>query len=265
MGSDEYGSAANVVLWVLCQSARGGRPSRGFPATVISPTLGRLCEAGIRWARTGITLSRTLYPPCCHLQSSIVVLRRRPGHVPLAGLRAWQQIKNDDGFRRRVHPPLPPPRAAERFCPHPTFRFHGERTTFRIHGTLSSFVRNGVDRSSRGSPCERLGRVMSRLSDPDEGHREADRCADRMELHFHMLCRYVVAEIPVTHFPDVLAHAAAHVCLDLKNASKSSLDPHRRLSKTAAPEPTLLVATPPLALVESRPVTISTRIPVLSP
>ena len=80
-----------------------------------------------------------------------------------------------------------------------------------------------------------------------------------------MLCRYVVAEIPLTHLPDVLAHALAHVCLDLKNASKSSLEPHRQLSKTAAREPTLLVATPPPALVKSRPVTTSTRIPVLSP
>ena len=55
--------------------------------------------------------------------------------------------RDDDGFRRRVHSPIPAPRAPEGFCPHPALRLHGQLPTIRIHGTLPSVVGNGAGRS----------------------------------------------------------------------------------------------------------------------
>jgi hypothetical protein len=56
-----------------------------------SPGLGRLCQARFRWSPAGFALSRPLHPPRGHFQSSFVGLRRRPGHLPLEGLRARKQ------------------------------------------------------------------------------------------------------------------------------------------------------------------------------
>jgi Putative transposase/Transposase zinc-binding domain len=64
------------------------------------------------------------YPPCRHLEPSSDRAGRAACHLQGQGLpdRGTRPLHHDDARRRRVHPPLPHPRAAQRLPSHPPLR-----------------------------------------------------------------------------------------------------------------------------------------------
>src|SRR3546814_13737291 len=66
-------------------------------------------------------LSVSIHPPGRHIEQPPPPLRRCRGHLPLQGLSQGRRrtAAGHDPRRRRVHPPLPPPRPASRIPPHP--------------------------------------------------------------------------------------------------------------------------------------------------
>ena len=69
-------------------------------------------------------LSRPLHPPRRHLELPAPRARREGRHLQMEGLpdQRPRPAQDHDARRRRVHPPLSPPCAAERLPPHPPLR-----------------------------------------------------------------------------------------------------------------------------------------------
>src|SRR3546814_2177717 len=86
--------------------------------------LGGLCQAAVCGPRGGARLSVSIHPPGRHIEQPPPPLRRCRGHLPLQGLSQGRRrtAAGHDPRRRRVHPPLPPPRPASRIPPHPPLR-----------------------------------------------------------------------------------------------------------------------------------------------
>jgi hypothetical protein len=96
---------------------------------------------------------------------------------------------------------------------------------------VSSVVGNGAGRTVRGSYDNERDSLVPHLSCPDDGYREAHRGADRVEIRFALLLRYLLAPMPHSSLTDVPLHAGANVYLDLKNQSQSTLNMKQRLSQ----------------------------------
>jgi Putative transposase len=81
--------------------------------------------------------SRYTHPPRCHRQQPPDRLRRAGRHLQVEGLphRGPRSIQAHDTRHRRVHPPLPHPRAAQRLPPHPPLRPVRQRPLRRQHRT----------------------------------------------------------------------------------------------------------------------------------
>src|SRR3546814_2362944 len=77
--------------------------------------LGGLCQAAVCGPRGGARLSVSIHPPGRHIEQPPPPLRRCRGHLPLQGLSQGRRrtAAGHDPRRRRVHPPLPPPRSEE--------------------------------------------------------------------------------------------------------------------------------------------------------
>ena len=78
-------------------------------------------QACLRRPSAGTAVSWPLHAPRRHLESSLVGLRWRACHLPLAGLCAWQPVTRDDARCGRVPPPLLPAHPPQRLRPHPAF------------------------------------------------------------------------------------------------------------------------------------------------
>ncbi|MGY2931837.1 putative Zn-ribbon and HTH transcriptional regulator [Bradyrhizobium sp. GM6.1] len=85
---------------------------------------GRLCQASVRRTTSRAGLSVALYSPRRHRQQPPDRPRPARCHLQMEGLsgRRPRPAKADDARHRRVHPPLPHPRAAKRPSPHPPLR-----------------------------------------------------------------------------------------------------------------------------------------------
>ena len=180
-------------------------------------------------------------------------------------LRSRQQTKNDDGFRRRVHSPISTPRIAEGFRPHPSLRLHGQLSTIGIHETVSSAVANGTGRSDEGCCANELDVAVRDLSCPNDRHREADRSTDHLEISFPILLRYIVATLPNSSSTDVPVHAGADVFLSPIGPSSTSLNMQQQFAEDLDEASWLALRFRSSSIETLRPVTTSTRIPVLSP
>ena len=100
-----------------------------FAAHLAPPSqsrMGRLCQAALRRPGGGARLSVALHPPGRDQQQPASRLRRGHRDLPLEGLSRQRQgcrvAQDHDGGGRRVHPPIPDPRPAQRIPPHPPLR-----------------------------------------------------------------------------------------------------------------------------------------------
>ena len=86
--------------------------------------MGRLRQAPLRRAEGGARLSVALHPPRRHLELPARRARRRGRHLQMERLsdQGRRPAQDHDARRRRVHPPVPHARAAERLPPHPPLR-----------------------------------------------------------------------------------------------------------------------------------------------
>jgi hypothetical protein len=87
-------------------------------------------------------LSRPLHPSRRHLQLASHCARRQGRHLQMERLsdQRPRPAQDHDARRRRVHPPLSPPRAAERLPPHPALRpvrQRGSRSEHRARAPIA--------------------------------------------------------------------------------------------------------------------------------
>ena len=182
----------------------------------------------------------------------------------MAGLRAWQQTKEDDCVGRRVYSAIPAPRITERFRTHPTLRLYGQRPSSRLHGTLSAVVGNGTDCSFTRRFFNAFGLVMSCLSSSD-GFRGEIKCStDCVAFPYSSPYRYVLVRNP-HRCRWTCRRTPAPTCLHLSNRTLSSFIREMNIHKKRGRNPQFRIRCGSLPLQSSRPVTTSTRIPVLSP
>jgi hypothetical protein len=78
---------------------------------------------------SGACLSRALHPSRRHFEPTADRIRQHRCHLPLQGLspRRCRAPAHHDAQHRRVHPPLPAPRSAERLPPHTSLRLPRQR------------------------------------------------------------------------------------------------------------------------------------------
>ncbi len=182
----------------------------------------------------------------------------------MAGLCAWQQTKEDDRFGRRVYSAIPAPRVTEGFRTHPTLRLYGQRPSIRLHETLSAVVGNGTHCSFTGRFFNAFGLVMSCLSSSD-GFRGEIKCGtDCVAFPYPNPARYVLVSIP-HRSRWTCSRTPAPTCLHLSNRTLSSVIRQTNIHSNRDGTPHLRTRCKSLPLQSSRPVTISTRILVLSP
>src|ERR1700675_4718564 len=127
-------------------------------------------------------LSVTVYPPRRHLKPSPDRSRPAERHVQGQELqdRRPRPVHDDDARRRRVHPPVPHPRAAERLPSHPPLRLvrqreprRDDRASARTPGTGNACGRSrGRNRSGGGAATRPALPVLWR---PHVRHRDL-RC-----------------------------------------------------------------------------------------
>src|SRR5215469_8680491 len=108
------------------RSPRFERGLRSIPAHAVSPGLGGLCQAALRWTTACAALSGPIHPSRSDLQPSSTQLARRTGHLSVEGLRPWQQTPQHEGPRSRIPTPLSAARAPKRFCANPFLRLPGQ-------------------------------------------------------------------------------------------------------------------------------------------
>ena len=95
--------------------AQGARRLQGLPRGPAPAGVGGLRQGPVRRAEAGAGLPRPLHPPGRDLeQPAGGARRRRPGELPLEGLPGERphEAEGHAPARRRVHAPLPAPRAA---------------------------------------------------------------------------------------------------------------------------------------------------------
>lgn len=97
---------------------------RGSPRTAAQRRMGGLCQASVRRSRGRVGLSVALYTPRRHRQQPPDRPRPARCHLQMEGLprRGPRTTEDHDPGDRRVHPPLPPPRAAKGLQPHRPLR-----------------------------------------------------------------------------------------------------------------------------------------------
>src|SRR5713226_8963548 len=117
-------------------SAQQRKELHRLPALTVPAGLGRLRQAALRRTRACVALSRALHPSCRHLQPSPALGLRLRNHLPLEGLRAWQQAAHHDPLPGGVPAPLPPTCAAQRLPPHPLLRLAGQPLTQTVAAAL---------------------------------------------------------------------------------------------------------------------------------
>src|SRR5216683_1930728 len=117
-------------------SAQQRKELHRLPALTVPAGLGRLRQAALRRTRACVALSRALHPSCRHLQPSPALGLRLRNHLPLEGLRAWQQAAHHDPLPGGVPAPLPPTCAAQRLPPHPLLRLAGQPLPWKSASAL---------------------------------------------------------------------------------------------------------------------------------
>src|SRR4030095_6143171 len=180
-------------------------------------------------------------------------------------LRSRQQAAFDEGFRRRVYPPLLGTCATQGFCPHPALRLYGQLPAIYIHGTLPETVGNAPGASVRRNRFGQPQLVMSGLSCTHDRDRAPDRSSGEVEIRYGMFLRYVVDEAPNQLRNDVPPHARAEVCLQAPQCPKCcwmSKGHHRNVGANGH---TLQLRFTFSVLDASHRGATSTRISVLSP
>ena len=117
---------------------------RGVPRPAQQEALVRLRQAPVRGPEGRARLSVALHPPRRHLEPPPDRSRPAERHVQGQGLqdRRPRPLHDDDARRRRVHPPVPHPRAAQRLPSHPPLRLVRQRATAprRSRGRANSWV-----------------------------------------------------------------------------------------------------------------------------
>src|SRR6266478_4002980 len=127
--------------------ARQAQGVRGVSGAVAQDRMGRLCEETIRRTRTGVALSIALYPPRRHRQQPARRAQRLSCRIQVERLprRRTRTRQGDDARHRRVHPPLPHPRAAHRLPSHPPLRSLRQRLPRREHRPSAATARRATD------------------------------------------------------------------------------------------------------------------------
>src|SRR5207247_2040823 len=101
---------------------RRPRRLRGVARSAPPARLGRVRQTALRRPRTGPRVPGPLYPPRGALQRAAPQPRRRPGALPLEGLRRRRPRQGDGAGGGGVHPPLPAPCRPRRLRAHPPLR-----------------------------------------------------------------------------------------------------------------------------------------------
>ena len=110
----------------LSWHATAARPAEGIcgpDSANIPQRLGRLLQAAIRRSRARAALSRLLYAPGRHLESSAGLTGRWQGHLPVARLSSQEQKAPDDHLSGRVPPPLSPACTTDEVRSHSPLRY----------------------------------------------------------------------------------------------------------------------------------------------
>src|SRR5882672_7206217 len=155
---------------------------RGVPRSTQEEALVRLRQAAVRRPESRARLSVTVYAPRRHLEPSPDRSRPAERHVQGQGLqdRRPRPVHDDDARRRRVHPPVPHPRAAQRLPSHPPLRLvrqresrRDDRASARTLGTGNACGRRGGRNRSGGGAGTRP--ALPLLWRPHVRHRDL-RC-----------------------------------------------------------------------------------------
>src|ERR1700716_1041382 len=212
---------------------------RGVPRSTQEEALVRLRQAAVRRPESRARLSVTVYAPRRHLEPSPDRSRRAERHVQGQGLqdRRPRPVHDDDARRRRVHPPVPHPRAAQRLPSHPPLRLvrqresrRDDRASARILGTGNACGR----RENRSRPGGGAGTrpALPLLWRPHVRHRDL-RCrlpttlpADGNEDRYLMSETATFRTRTTKGFPrwSMTRYAAArpNTCLALHSAPRAS-------------------------------------------
>src|SRR5450631_3681856 len=145
-----------------CQGVRGvARPAR-------QEALVRLRQAPVRGPEGRARLSVPLHPPRRHLEQPSDRGRPAQRHVQGQGLqdRGPRPIYDDDARRRRVHPPLPDPRAAQGLPSHPPLRLVRQRQPRRDDHASARTPGTGNARGRRGGRDRSGGGAATRPALP---------------------------------------------------------------------------------------------------
>ena len=140
--------------------------------------MGGLRQAALRRSRGRAGLPQPLHPPRRHLEHPPDQRGRRDGRLPLEGLphQVRRPAEGDAARHRRVHPPVPDPRAARRLPPHPALRPARQRAGRKANvAKIRALL--GADRPCRSRSARRdhpahPARAMPLLWRPDAHHRD---------------------------------------------------------------------------------------------
>src|ERR1700731_3589352 len=155
---------------------------RGVPRPTQQEALVRLRQAAVRRPEGRARLSVAVYAPRRHLKPSPDRSRPAERHVQGQGLqdRRPRPLHDDDARRRRVHPPLPHPRAAQRLPSPPPLRLvrqheprRDDRASARSPGTGNACSRSGGRNRSSGGAATRP--ALPLLRRPHVRHRDLRR------------------------------------------------------------------------------------------
>src|SRR5450432_362669 len=166
----------------LTRPSRRREGVRGIPRPAQEEALVHLRQASVRGPEGRARLSVALHAPRRHLEPSPDRSRPAQRHVQGQGLqdRRPRPVHDDDARRRRVHPPVPHPRAAQRLPSHPPLRLvrqresrRDDRASARILGTGNACGRRGGRNRSGGGAGTRS--TLPLLWRPHVRHRDL-RC-----------------------------------------------------------------------------------------
>jgi hypothetical protein len=122
-----------------------------------------------------------------HLQSSLALICRWPGHLSLARFGPLQRTATLDSIARQVLTPLPAAYSSARVCAYTALRFPSLPTALRNIAPMLPVVGCGT-RSAYGITHSFLHRrrsgslSLSQVWRTNEGHRTAHRCRDPTSL-----------------------------------------------------------------------------------
>src|ERR1700682_3316910 len=155
---------------------------RGVPRPTQQEALVRLRQAAVRRSESRARLSVTVYAPRRHLEPSPDRSRPTQRHVQGQELqdRRPRPVHDDDARRRRVHPPVPHPRAPQRLPSHPPLRpvrqresRRDDRASARTPGTGNACSRSGARNPRSGAAAPRP--ALPLLRRPHVRHRDLRR------------------------------------------------------------------------------------------